>query len=242
MGTRWTAVVVGVALLGAGIVGARARGHATDPIDPGNFSQPVDNPYFPLEVGQVSVLRGQEDGERFFERVRVMERTKQILGIDTTVVRDLLWENGHLAERTFDWYAPDDDGNVWYLGENTATLDRHGNVIDTAGSWQAGADGAVAGTIMPSDPRPTDAYRQELYRGQAEDQGWIVQRNVERTVPYGHLTGLVRSFEWSRLEPRVLVQKFYAAGLGLVYERVVAGGVESLELVAFEEAGSSMRS
>ena len=90
---------------------------------------------------------------------------------------------------------------------------------------------------MPADPRPTDAYRQEYYRGEAEDQAWITQRFAERTVPYGHLEDLVRSFEWNRLEPRVVVQKFFAPGLGLVYERVVAGGVESLELVDFIPGG-----
>jgi hypothetical protein len=165
--------------------------------------------------------------------VKVTDRTKVIQGVSTTVVRDLLWEDGSLAERTLDWYAADNEGNVWYFGEDTATIDRHGNVIDTEGSWEAGVDGAVAGIIMPADPRPTDATRQEFYRGEAEDQGWIVQRNAERTVPYGHLTNLVRSFEWSRLEPRVVVQKFFAPRLGLAYERVVAGGVESLELVRF---------
>jgi hypothetical protein len=239
MGKRWIAIVLGLSLLFAGSVGAQGgTPRVVDPIDPANFTSPVDNTYFPLEVGQVSVLRGQEDGERFFERVTVTDRTRVIQGVTTTVVRDLLWENGRLAERTRDWYAGDNDGNVWYFGEATATIDRHGNVIDTHGSWEAGVDGAVAGIIMPAHPRPTDAYRQEFYRGEAEDQGWIVQRNAERTVPYGHLKNLVRSFEWSRLEPRVVVQKFFAPGLGLAYERVVAGGVESLELVRFSEGAS----
>jgi hypothetical protein len=104
-------------------------------------------------------------------------------------------------------------------------------VESTEGSWEAGVDGAVPGIIMPADPRPTDAYRQELYRGHAEDQAWIVQRHGVAHVPYGDFTHVVRSFEWSRLEPHVLSEKLYAPGLGIVRERSIAGGQELLFLV-----------
>lgn len=238
MNRKWIAMTVGICMIGAGVIAANASGDraelaVVDPIDPANFTTPVENPYYPLRPGQVSVLGGQEDGVAFSERVTVTARTKIIQGVTTTVVKDLLWENGHLAERTLDWYAADNEGNVWYFGEDTETLDQQGQVTSTDGSWEAGIDGAIAGIIMPADPRPTDAYRQEFYKGEAEDQGWIVQRNAERKVPYGNLDHLVRSLEWSRLEPQVVVQKFFAPDLGLVYERVVAGGVESLQLVDF---------
>ena len=85
---------------------------------------------------------------------------------------------------------------------------------------------------MPAHPRPTDAYRQEFYRGQAEDQAWVVQRHASTTVPYGTLHHLVRSFEWTRLEKRVLSLKLYAPGLGIVRERDMSGGHESFALVA----------
>ena len=97
--------------------------------------------------------------------------------------------------------------------------------------WLTALSYAVAGIIMPAEPVPTVAYRQEYYKGQAEDQAWVVQRNAQVTVPYGHLEKAVRTLEWSRLEPRVVVVKFYAPGLGLVRERVLAGGAERLELV-----------
>jgi len=149
------------------------------------------------------------------------------------VVRDVIRRrDGSIAEKTRDWYAADNDGNVWYFGEATATYDEHGNLESREGSWQAGVDGAVAGTIMPADPRPTDAYRQEFYRGHAEDQAWIVQRNGSATVPYGKVRNVVRSYEWTRLEPRVVSLKLYAPGLGIVREKDVAGGSELVELVA----------
>ena len=198
------------------------------------FDHPQANPYFPLEPGTVARYRGSEDGERFHERVTVTDRMKVILGVTTTVVRDVLRRgDGSLAEKTADWYAADNDGNVWYFGERTATYDEHGHVESREGSWQAGVHGAVAGTIMPADPRPTDAYRQEYLRGHAEDQAWVVQRNMKVHVPYGHLRHVVRTFEWSRLEPHVVSAKLYGLGLGIVRERDVAGGNETFVLVSF---------
>jgi hypothetical protein len=232
---KWIAMAAGACVLTAGLMAAaNARApKIVDPIDPANFDTPVANPYFPLVVGQLAVLKGQEDGNPLVNRVKVTSDTKVIHGVTTTVVFDRVWEDGALAERTYDWYASDNDGNVWYFGEDTATLDGHGHVTSTAGSWEAGVDGAVAGIIMPADPRPTDAFRQEYLKGEAEDQAWITQRFAQRTVPYGHLTDLVRSYEWTRLEPGVVARKFFAPGIGIVAEQDVAGGTESLELVSF---------
>ena len=235
-----TAAVVAAGIVSAGVVSAAPQGVLSRTASPPagepplftKFNHPQPNPYFPLRPGTVYRYRGSEDGERFRETVKVTYRTKTILGVRTTVVRDVLRRSdGSLAEKTFDWYAADNDGNVWYFGENTATYDEDGHLESREGSWQAGVDGAVPGTIMPADPKPTDAYRQEFYRGHAEDQAWIVQRHAIVRVPYGKLRNVVRSFEWTRLEPRVLAAKFYAPGLGIVRERDVAGGNEILELV-----------
>ena len=96
----------------------------------------------------------------------------------------------------------------------------------------AGRDGAVAGLIMPASPGPTDAYRQEFWRGHAEDQGWIVNRRGHVTVPAGSFRNVLRSFEWTRLEPGVVSMKRYARGVGIVAERDIAGGHEKLVLVS----------
>ena len=172
-------------------------------------------------------------GERFREWVTVTHSTKTILGVTTTVIRDVLRRaGGSLAEKTHDWYADDNAGNVWYFGERTATYDRHGHVRSREGSWQAGVDGATPGTIMPADPHPTDAYRQELYRMHAEDQAWIVQRGFRVKIPYGTAKHVVKSFEWSRLEPDVISMKLYSPGLGIVKEQDLSGGNERFVLVA----------
>ncbi len=208
-----------------------AAGRTRGGVDPSNFTDPVANPYFPLESGTVLILKGSEGGEALRERVRITAEHRTIEGVSTVVVHDVIRSHGALVEKTIDWYAADNDGNVWYFGEDTATYDADGNVESTEGTWRAGVDGAVAGIIMPANPRPTDAYRQEFYVGHAEDQGWIVQRGAKVSVPYGDLDKVVRSFEWTRLEPGVMAQKFYAPGLGIVLEKDVAGGNELLSLV-----------
>ena len=202
-------------------------------VDPAAFDHPAANPYFPLQPGTVTRLRGTDAGKHLHEMVRVTHHTKSIQGVRTHVLLDVLRRaDGTLAEKTHDWYAADNDGNVWYFGERTATYDRHGHLQSREGSWEAGVDGARAGLIMPADPHPTDAYRQEFLRGHAEDQAWIVQRSATVRTPYRLFHHAVRSLEWSRLEPGVVSVKFYGRGVGIVREKDLAGGSEVFHLVS----------
>jgi hypothetical protein len=200
--------------------------------DPANFSSPKANPYYPLVPGTTSVYRGTEDGDRLVEHLTVTGRTKNIAGVNTVVISDILFANGRLQEKTTDWYQNDNGGTTWYFGEDTAVYNRQGQIVSTEGSWMAGVQGAVAGIIMPANPVPTDAYRQEYLRRHAEDQGWIVSNRARVTTPAGTFANVVRSYEWTRLEPNVVSLKFYAPGIGIVTERDVAGGTESLQLIA----------
>jgi hypothetical protein len=227
------------ALLTSGVLaasttaGGAAGGVPAAGVDPAQFTNPKPNPYYPLEPGTVSRYEGSDEGQRLHERVKVTHKTKTILGVKTTVVRDVVRRvDGSVAEATFDWYAPDNEGNVWYFGEETATFNKHGKVKSREGSWQAGVDGAVAGLIMPADPGPTKSYRQEFYPGHAEDQAWIVQGHGTVKVPYRTVHDVVRSFEWTRLETDVMAVKFYGPGLGIVKEKDVVGGNEVFELVS----------
>jgi hypothetical protein len=200
--------------------------------DPARFTHPVDNPYFPLTPGLLTRLHGSDGDERFVEKVRVTHRTVMIAGVRAVVVRDVVRRpDGTLAEATDDWYADDDQGNVWYLGEDTATYDRHGHVESREGSWTAGVDGAEPGIVMPHDPQPSTATRLEHAKGVAEDQAWVVQRLGQVRTRGGRFIDVVRTLEWSRLEPRVVSQKFYAAGLGIIDERDIASGHEHFWLV-----------
>jgi hypothetical protein len=188
---------------------------------PSRFSKTIDNPYFPLPVGRTFVYRGVENGKKELDRMHVTGRTRKIAGITATVVSDNVYEPpSKLLEKTFDYYAQDDGGNVWYLGEGTREL-LGGGKVDTAGSWLAGKSGAKPGLIMEADPRVPDSYRQECRSGEAEDLAWVVARGGS----------LVRTLEFSPLEPTVVERKVYKRGMGVVSERQLSGGHEVLSLV-----------
>jgi hypothetical protein len=221
-----------VTLGGVAVVGLGAPGSATAAgVDPTQFVAVVDNPYYPLPPGSTLVYRGVRDGASQVDRVHVTDRTKTVEGVDTVVVLDIAKHGGDVIERTYDFFAQDVDGNVWYFGENTKEY-RNGTVISTEGSWEAGVDGGVAGIIMEADPQVADGYRQEFYAGHAEDQAWILSLHTTLDVPYGRLHEVTRTMEWSPLEPKVIDQKYYAPGIGIVYEVSVAGGQEVAKLVA----------
>jgi hypothetical protein len=204
--------------------------------DPADFGHPIDNAYFPLTPGLVTRLRGVDGDERFRETVRVTRRTKMVDGVRAVVVRDVVRRpDGTLAEATDDWYAADDAGNVWYFGEDTATYDETGQLEDREGSWQAGENGAEPGIVVPRNARPSTADFMEHAKGVAEDQSWVVQHLGHVRTAGGRFTDVVRTLEWSRLEPGVISQKLYAAGLGIIAERDVAGGDEHFWVVSFHQ-------
>jgi hypothetical protein len=183
-------------------------------IDPANFQTAVDNPWFPLVPGTAYMYREQVGGGTNQNEVTVTKDTRVIMGVTCIVVHDKVMEKDVLKEETFDWYAQDKQGNVWYFGEATREFEGGGKV-STKGSWEAGIDGAQPGIIMMGKPAPGKPYRQEYYAGEAEDMGQIVAVNESVTVPYGVFTGCVRTKEWSMLEPGS-EKKWYARGIGTV--------------------------
>jgi hypothetical protein len=200
-------------------------------IDASNFVTTIDNPYWPLRPGTTYRYEGTRGRTPQTDVEVVTRRTKQILGIPCTVVRDTVTEHGVAVERTFDWYAQDRQGNVWYMGEDS--LERqHGHFVTASDSWESGVKGAQPGIIMPADPQPGEAYRQEYYPpGQALDQARVLRLDGAVTVPDGSFTGLLVTSERSPLEPQT-EQKYYAPGLGEVEERVVRGHHEVFRLVS----------
>jgi hypothetical protein len=186
-----------------------------------HFAQTIDNPYFPLPAGRTFVYRGVENGKKELDRMHVTGRTRSIGGIAARVVSDNVYEPpGKLAEKTFDYYAQDDRGNVWYLGEDTKEL-LGGGIVNTSGSWLAGKHSAKPGLIMEADPRVPDSYRQECRSGEAEDLAWVVGRGGSR----------LRTLEFSPLEPSIVERKVYRRGVGIVSEQQLSGGHETLSLV-----------
>ena len=146
------------------------------------------------------------------------------------MVRDTVTQNGEIIEDTFDWYAQDGDGTIWYLGEDTAEFEG-GAVTSREGSFEAGVDGALPGVIMPGEPTVGTAYRQEYYEGEAEDNGQILSLDEMADVPAGHFDDALLTKDTITIEPDVLEYKLYAPDVGLVLALGVSGGGGREELV-----------
>lgn len=187
---------------------------------PADFTQSVNltNPYFPFEAGKTYIYEGQTgDG---LERVEVqrLPATKTILGINCLVVNDKVFLNGKLVEDTDDWYAQDNSGAVWYLGEAVDNYNADGTLKDHAGSWEAGVNGAMPGIAMPANPTPGMRYRQEYYFNETEDEAEVLETGIQAAIPLGTYNNCLKTREWTDLEPDLNEQKIYAPGIGLIKE------------------------
>jgi hypothetical protein len=201
-------------------------------IDAVDFVEVVDNPYFPLTPGTKWVYEGEDEGEAERVEVEVLDETREIEGITATVVRDTVYVDGALVEDTYDWFAQDTEGNVWYLGEDTHEYE-DGEAVNAAGAWEYGRDGALPGIVMLAHPEVGDAYRQEHYEGEAEDMGEVLEVGVTKEIGLGSYDDVLVTEDWTPLEPEVIEEKSYAPGVGLIHETKVAGSEGEIELVGF---------
>jgi hypothetical protein len=207
-------------------------------LDPADFTTRIDNPYWPMKPGSRWVYR-ETDSEGAEQRVEVTvtRKTKRIAnGIEARVVHDVVTEDGEPVEVTDDWYAQDSKGNVWYLGERTTEYE-NGKPSTTAGSFEAGVDGAQPGIIMPAEPEVGMTYRQEYYAGEAEDRGEIVSLDEQAEVPAGHFKRVLMTKDLNPLEPKILEFKFYARGVGPVLAVSASGGSDREELLRYTPGG-----
>ena len=200
-----------------------ASARKTPDFDPGGFVPVVDNRYFPLRPGTRFVYVGTEDGEPERIVADVTHRQKTILGVKVVVVLDRVFLAGTLKEKTLDWYAQDKHGNVWYLGEDSKEYE-DGKVVSTAGSWEAGKDGARAGIIMLAHPHAGQIYQQEFASGVAEDMAQVLSLHASASVPYGSFRHCLKTAETTPLEPGAKEIKLYCRGVGFVKGDDVAGG------------------
>ena len=229
--TSGLAIIFAMATIAASTPNVRTPPLDTPTFDPKNFVRRIDNKYFPLKPGTTFIYRGESEDSPTRGVMTVTSQTKKILGVTTTVVHDVGYEDGVLVEDTFDWFAQDKDGNVWYFGEDTKELDEDGNVISTEGSWEAGVDGAKPGVTMLADPRKRDRYQLEFYPGVAEDMAQVLGYKDSLCVSYGCFEDVLWTKEWTPLEPGVVEHKYYAKGVGFIFGIKVKGGDEQTELV-----------
>ncbi|HEU4338792.1 MAG TPA: hypothetical protein VFS19_01880 [Planctomycetota bacterium] len=200
------------------------------------FVAEIDNPYLNYARGRVFTYESESDEGVETIVIEVTHDTKTILGVDTTVVRDQVFLNGDLIEDTFDWFAQDQDGNVWYFGEDTVEFE-NGEPVSTEGSWEAGVDGALPGIIMLAAPIVGMKYRQEFALGVAEDMAQVKSLKAEVDILFGEFDGCLETKEWTPLSPGGSERKLYAAGTGLVLELSTKGNGNQrrTELISIED-------
>jgi len=211
----------------------RLGGQPYDPvIDPANFVDTIDNPYFPLKPGTAFIYEGRTAGDLVHTEFFVTHKTVKILGVTTVEVHDTVTTNGELTEDTLDWFAQDKEGNVWYFGENTMEL-VGGRPSTLAGTFTAGADGAKPGIIMEARPAIGDFYRQEFALGEAEDFAEVKSLSDTVAVPAGTFAHCLRTRETTPLEPDLKEAKWYAPGVGNILTKDLRTGEKS-ELIRIE--------
>jgi hypothetical protein len=188
-------------------------------IDPIDFTTAVTNRYMPLVPGTTLTYEG--GGERVM--VSVTASTRTVMGVETVVVRDREYRGTALIEDTEDWFAQDEDGNVWYFGEDTAECS-NGEIAGRPGAWEAGVDGAQPGIVMLAKPRVGDYYRQEFYAGRAEDVARVRELGATADHDGQVYRDVLVTEDFTRLEPGQLEHKSYAPDVGLIEERHVGEG------------------
>jgi hypothetical protein len=182
-------------------------------------------------VGWTFIYTGVDGKDKTTDIVTPSRHTRVIDGVRTRKVNDRVLVHGRVAERTSDYYAQDKCGNVWYFGEDTAELDRHGRVTTRSGSFHAGVAGAQPGVFMQAHPQLGRWFRQEWWAGQAEDRFKAVQKHQSRHEPYATYRNLLQTEEKDGLERGVVDRKYFAPGIGSVEELTVKGAHEHLRLV-----------
>ena len=223
----------GTGSTGAGSENPAMVGAYSPRIDPANFVSHVNNPYLPYKPGTTWRYRGVMKNGRTpqTDTVVVTDRRRRVMGVDCVVVRDTVSSRGKPVERTFDWYAQDRQGNVWYMGEETQEL-RHGRWGKMIDSGPAGLNGAQPGVIMEGAPKVGDFYWQFHWPGHALDKGKVLRLGAPVNVPYRSFSHALLTQEQSPLEPGVRDWKWSVPGLGYVKEKAHRGSREQIRLVS----------
>jgi len=230
-----------VMLLGFSIGVVQAGPCVLPDFDTAIFSTPltINNPYWPLVPGTTFVYEPVPNEDNVVNTITVTDGIKTITvddkSIDCRIVYDVETVDGVLTEETYDWYAQDDAGNIWYCGEDTLEYLPDGGT-SSEGSWEAGVDGALPGYLILAEPRQGLCYKQEYFEGEAEDRAKVLKLNVNVSLETGDFfEDCLVTKEWSQLDPGNVEHKYYADGVGLVLIKELKGKSVRIELVEIIE-------
>lgn len=198
----------------------------------------ITNPYFTLPRGTQYIYEGDTHEGPARIVVTVLPETRFVMGIEAQIVEDQEFINGELVETTRDWYVQDVEGNVWYLGEETAEYE-DGELTTREGSWGAGTNGAKPGIIMKAHPEVGDSYWQEYFINEALDRADVVALDAVVAVPYGSYSGCLKTFEYTPLEPKAREFKYYCKEVGMMVREENIEDHEQVVLVAVRRNGEA---
>ena len=191
--------------------------------DAANFATPKVNAYFPLEIGTSHTLRGIRTDEPVEEYavLTVQGPGPVILGVPTVLILDEAFEDGVLVERTFDYFAADHDGNVWYFGEDVTNFryDDAGALTgtDSKSAWRAGVNDAQPGISFSGAPvLGLTLFQEHAPQDQAMDYAEVVATGLNITGPAGTFHDVVKTFEGSTVDADLREFKYYAPGVGMI--------------------------
>lgn len=198
-------------------------------LDTADFVKGINHTFFPMAVGNRWVYEADtEDGVERIE-VEVLNETRTVLGIECTIVRDTVYLDGDMIEDTWDWYAQDRFGNVWYMGEDTAEYE-NGKLLNHNGAWDPDLDGSLPGIYMWGNPIVGTTYRQEYLKGEAEDMGTVMSLGNTVTIGYGTYTDVLITKDFIPGEPDGSAFTYYAPGIGVILEEEEEERVELIEM------------
>jgi hypothetical protein len=221
-----------------------------DPADIGDSVAP--NPYFPLVPGYKWTYKAyEEEGGEVIETIVVEVLAGEsitISGVECAVVRDIVYdgdseEDEDIIEDTYDWYGQQVDGTIWYFGEFSLSKEEcepEGlceGLYTEDGSWKHGFEGGKAGILMFSDPSSEvgTVYRQEVSLGNAEDAAEVLSFNeAPVTVPTGTYTNILKTLDFTPIEPDATEYKYYAPGIGMIKEEALEDDELTGEFVELE--------
>jgi len=220
-----------ILILAAGCTTSTKTNKVYDPkINPADFISGVNNKYFTLIPGRTLIYEGETENGKERIEVETLNETKIVMGVECMIVWDRVFLNGELIEDTLDWFAQDKDGNVWYFGEDSKEI-KDGGIVSNTGSWESGIDEAKPGIIMLANPKIGDHYRQEYYKGQAEDMGEVIAINERAEVSYGVFEDCLKTRDWTPLEEKTDEHKYYSPEIGGAVSEVGIHSGERVELV-----------
>lgn len=205
---------------------ALAGAPATAPTQAAHYASVIDNPWYPLKPGTILIYKGTKDEKRAEREFEVTANTKTVAGVACLIAEDRVALGGRPAEKTIGYYAQDQDGNVWYFGEESQELDKKGKVTKTEG-WLAGVDGATPSLIMAAHPEPGDRYIHPYTNGNTE----VLTLAAKVEVPYGAFTDALQIKDWNPEETDTLSHKFYLKGVGEIRDVEVREQSEDFKLV-----------